>query len=597
MPGRRGGAGERVAAATGAGMLLLTSGAIVATYAARTAAPEPGAARYFADQARWRVHRDGDGNPDWVASSVGAAGLEFVGHLPNQMADSVRALAAANPRAAVWTSVTTARLRDGQHFSIPEVYLAGPDGIVQPIAPSTLPLPLSYEPALRILPAKVERGATWSQHGVASYSGIEVTQYQADAEITEVAEDGCVDVRSTSVLTPTEDGAAFGAASHTETSTTTYCPGRWSTRTQGGSGTTEFADAAAALAAMKTFAAPQANSGIELSDAAGTVFARPSPSPASTDPLLVPQANVLIDSDGAAQVAAGVVADASLIFPVWRVPASAPFVAKPMLAADVAVLADSAGVVTAVEPATGFVRWQQRLGATPRALAADPAGGLVAVLDSGGRVTLLDGATGTRVDRVDGTGSERALLLLAGGVLVTAGPDGYRGVRLGAGAAARKTLFAGADRVLAGPVLLGHDLVLATDSGELVRIGPDGTELARRHLGFRSVDALAGGPGVLALAAAGEVTILDAALTSLAVHPGSAAGLTIDGAGAQITATGTDGRLRVYAADGTQSWSGRATVATTAGPSVQRAAAISHDGITYVSAAIGVERFRQTADD
>lgn len=584
----------RMPAANAFLVLALTATGISSTYIARTAAPNPPAARFFTTDPAWSVHTPGSGTPDWVASAVRAPGLEFVGSLPPVMANAVREVAARHTDSAVWTSVTTLRHRDGQHYNIPEVFVASSEGIVQPIAPSTLPLPLLYQPAIQVLPARIAMGEKWSQLGRSSYAGIEITSYTAESEITKVGNDGCVEVRSRTTLTPTDDGSDLGATPLDDTNTTTYCPGEWSVRTTGGSGDQQTVDAADAVATMADFAAPQANAGSDLASGTDTLFTRPTPGAASTDPLVMPSADVVLDAEGASQVMSAVVADGPLAFPVWRVPAAAPFIAAPIQAGKFAVLADSAGVVTGVEPATGFVHWQVRLDKTIRKLATEPEGRLVGVLDALGRITVLDVETGARVAQVQGAANDRGLAMPDGGLVVSGGEGGLRGVRIAASSAADSVTFTTGEALLAGPVVTNGRLVVATDRGEVVAYSLAGDELARRYVGFTSVDALTAGDGVVALSGRGRITFLDDALNIIGQQDGSAGALTVGTSASGepvVTATAADGTLRVFGRDGQLVWRGHATVQTPTGPSVLKAAALTVDGVTYVSSATGVERF------
>ncbi len=593
---RLGGAGAWSAAASAA-VLLVGVATITNTYAARTATTEPALARFFSPDARWAIHDPGDDTAEWVTSSVSAPGLEFASSLPAAMGNAVRDLAARHPDASVWTDVSTARYPSGLHINIPEVLIASAEGIEQPIGPGTLPLPLLYEPALRVLPAELAPGHTWSQEGKASYAGIDITTYTTDNEIVRVDEaDGCVEVRSHTILTATEQGEQFGATPYDESASTIYCPGRWSTKTNFEKGWTFSASAEEALAAMADFDAPEANSGTDLPGGGGLVFTRASPSAASADPLLAPGANVVIDADAAAHVTSGVVADGALPFPVWRVPARAPFVASPVLAGDLAILADSSGRVLAVEAATGFVHWQLDLESLPRQMAIDASGRVVSVLDRRGRVVVRDLEEPSRMFDLPGSGTEHTVVMAGPTLVVTGGPEGVRGTRLGEGTSTT-TAFTTGDSVLAGPVLAGSELVYATDRGELVVLGADGTELARRHLGFTSVDALAAGPGLIGLSAAGQVHLRSPRLEELATHEGGADSLRAGDLRGDVvlTATASDGQIRVFGADGSVRARHTAVVTSPSGVAVQQAGAVSHDGATYASVVTGVERFAESA--
>lgn len=136
-------------------LALLTAGigAVSARYAERVTPDPPASARWFSDEVRWSVHRTpgeggGAGPVDWIDSQAPARGVEFAGALPTELANAVRAEVAGSPNAVAWTNVHAVQAVDGQHFSLPEVFVAGPTGITQPIGAGTLPLPL-VEPERR----------------------------------------------------------------------------------------------------------------------------------------------------------------------------------------------------------------------------------------------------------------------------------------------------------------------------------------------------------------------------------------------------------------------------------------------------------------
>ena len=173
-----------------------------------------------------------------------------------------------------------------------------------------------------------------------------------------------------------------------DTTTATFCPGRWLTAaTSETTGTLDVVAAAEALAATKNFAEPVANGGNPATSAPIHLSTRSNPFAGRAAPLVLPEANVVTDTDPATLTTTGFVASDPLPFPVWQQPGNGTVVTRPVRAGDVLVVGDTAGAVTALDPRTGVIRWRTRLPHAVMALAVDPNGRTVAVLDRSGRLT------------------------------------------------------------------------------------------------------------------------------------------------------------------------------------------------------------------
>lgn len=588
----------RGSAAASAAVLLVGVATITNTYAARTATTEPALAVFFSPDARWAIHDPGDDTAEWVTSSVSAPGLEFASSLPAAMGNAVRDLAARHPDASVWTDVSTARYPSGLHINIPEVLIASAEGIEQPIGPCTLPLPLLYEPALRVLPAKLAPGHTWSQEGKASYAGIYITTYTTDNEIVRVDEaDGCVEVRSHTILTATEQGEQFGATPYDESASTIYCPGRWSTKTNFERAGPFSASAEEALAAMADFDAPEANSGTDLPGGrAGLHPGQPErrqrrPAARAREPM---SSSTPMPPRTSPPGSSPMVPCPS---PYGVCPPEPPSVASPVLAGDLAILADS----SAGPRGRGRDRlraWGRPIRSLPRQMAIDASGRVVSVLDRRGRVLVR----GARFGRAEPDVRPARLRHRTHGRDGRAHARGDRRARRCARHAPRRghldhdrlhhrrlrACRAGPGRERAG---------LCHRSRRSWCWAPMAPQLARRHLGFTSVDALAAGPGLIGFSAAGQVHLRSPRLEELATHEGGADSLRAGDLRGDVvlTATASDGSIPSFGADGSVRARHTAVVTSPSGVAVQQAGAVSHDGATYASVVTGVERFAESA--
>ncbi len=577
--------------------VLLGVGTIVGVHRVRTSPADPAAARFFADGARWAIARSGSGKTITVQSQVGARGVAVADALPRSMGTAVRILVASRPHAAVWTNTTTLLFPDGQHANIPEVFVASDAGIEQPIGAGTLPIPLRYEPALQVLPADPRVAAEWSQEGSSFYDALDVATYRMANRIVR-ADGACLVVATEVTLTPTDQGRELGASDYTDHLEVTYCPGAWATRTTADSGTTTPADRADADRARAGFTRPLITSSDASTDVETLLYERSSPFPGSADPLLVAGDNLIVDLDETSQVASGVVAGSRMVFPVWRLPGEGPVLAAPVLAGTRVVIADTHGVVTALEPRSGFVLWQRRFDRIPMRLAAAADGSAVGLIDRTGTGRLLDAATGTDLAQAS-VDAPVGVAVAPGPTLVLAGASGTVGVTTG-GAAAYQNDTA----IASGPVLLDGQVVVGTDDGRVGTLAAAGGARWTRLDDSHAVRLLAAAGGRIAAVTGERLSVLDAGLGVVAHADDDAAALTVtapppkgeappDPAATRITTTAEDGRLRVYDGSGTllRTLQTPLRAPGSIGDATQRAAAVSLGEATWVSAVTGLVRY------
>ncbi len=577
--------------------VLGSSTAFTVFYAERTRPPDPEAARWFADHAVWGKTTDGDGNLLTVASVVGAHGLELSGSLPAVMDLAVDAAAVDRPDSVVWTAVTTVRYPDGSTFNVPEVYLADDDGVTQVVGVATILLPVAFEPPLVALPAEVEEGRSWSQQGQAAYGTIALYDYAQSSEILAVEEDGeCAVVSTHTTYEPTQDGADFGATAYDDTVESTVCRGRWVTAARSSSGTTDSISAATARTLVAGFPdTPTEQPPADGETGPALLSRRAAASRPSADTVLVPEADTVVDSDLDSRTVTGLAWSAETIVPRWRLVGEGPTVVAPLARGSTLVVADTHGLVTALDARSGFVLWQERVGRLPHALAADDQGRYVAVLDRTGSATLLTMTDGGKVAEIRGRGDPIGIAVLMDDdepVVVVADSTSVRGYD----ADGEETMALTDVAPSSGPAVSGDRAFVGTSDGHLVAFDARG-EIERVRLDFNALtDLIAGTAMVAALNGTDRLYLLRAGdLTRLATIDDDGDALTTGHrarSGDLVVSTAQDGRVTVYDPDGRVRRTVDASVTTAHGfEGAQHAAAVTWDDAVWVSAIGGLTRW------
>ncbi len=575
---------------------------VLAFYQARTEVPELDAARWFGTRAMWSAIDDADGQPVAAVSQTGAGGLDPVDLFPLSTAYQIRGEVAAHPDSQMWTAITTARFANGNHLNIPEVLLASDEGVTQLVGFVNVILPVSFDPPMTVLPADVEEGATWSQEGTADYGSLTFYDYELDAEVVDVARDGCATVRTEAAYVASADGRDWGGTDYTDTLESTYCPGRWLTAYTTADGTVSRAVTAATARERLSEIAPPVVTEVEDSqEAEALIYDRPYSSTASADALVLPDSRVVVDADRATYTVTGAVWNDALIVPQWRLVGEGPTVAAPVRAGGVVVVADTHGVVTALEGTSGFVLWQDRGGRLPMALSADDESGLVAVLDRGGSVRLLDLENGREIASVPAGASPLGVTLMRDGddpVLVVADTSSIRGYDDDG-----DSLFTVDEAPSTAPTTSGGRAFVGTEDGRLLAVDADG-EVEETYLGDLVVRDLAGGTGRVAVLGDDErfrlVDADDLAVTHVTRDDGRAITVGADGDVETFTTTARDGTITTYAADGTRLRTLQAPLESDppegfeslpGGQATQWAAAVSWGGSTWAPAVTGLVRW------
>ena len=582
------------------GSLLAVLGASVAVfvhYGERTAVPNPMAARWFADDATWASSVDPDGEPLAVTSLVGARGLEAAGALPLPMEVLVRSEAADHPGSQVWTAITAARYPNGASLNVPEVFLASDEGITQLVGFATVVLPVSFEPPIPVLPEDVDSRRSWAQQGTASYGSLKLYDYEVEGSITGVDDEGCVDVRTSTTYTATEDARGFGGGDYDETVDATICPGRWITGYTSATGTTRAVTAATARRVLAGYE-PAAVAGVpaQQNSPRTLLSARDAGSTAGADTLVVPEAEAVIDSDLATNTVRGLVWSSEFPLPLWQLVSEGPTVAAPVRSGSTVVLADTHGLVTALDATSGFVLWQQQIGRLPQSVALDADGRYLAVLDRSGSAELLTAADGESAASVE-AGDDPIGVGVAtdddGPLMVVANASSVRGYRVDGDQA-----FSVDATPTAGPVVAGAGAYVGTQDGLVLSLDAEG-QRDERYLGeLEILDLVAGSQALAVLGDDDRFRLLDLDdLSTVAEADDDARAVTLgraDGADA-FTTTAHDGHITTYSAEGAELRTVRAPLRSASGrtdvEAVQRAAAVSWEGVVWASAVNGVVRW------
>ncbi len=567
----------------------------------RTSQPTPESARWFAEGPSWTVG-SADGEPTVVTSQVSARGTEPLEALGLSAAAAAREEMGRHRETLLWTAVTAVLFPNGNHLSMPEVYVASEEGVTQSVGYAGVLLPAVYEPAMTVLPADPAVGDEWSQRGTASWRSNELASYRLDAEVTAVSQRGCVDVRTRLRLTMSEMGSSIGGEDSDDTSTATYCPGRWLTAIDGDVDT-KAVSLAAADEALAEFEKPVVVELEESEESPTELYPRGFGSQAGADALVLPDAGIAVDADRASNSVSGYVWDASYPAPQWTVFGEGPVLANPVQAGGLVVIADTHGTLTAVDAVTGFVRWQRSLGRLPMALAADAGGQYVGVLDRTGKSWLVEATTGETLATVPLSGAPVGVAVYVDDddpVLVVADKAAVRAYR--AAGDEVDEVFEVEAEVSAGPVVDGSDVLVAATNGHLVSIAPDGTD-RREYVADYGLEALSAAGGV-AVGTDGESAyfISTSDLSVVAEVSDDAEVVTVDTSGNEpvFTLTALDGRVTLRAADGSEVRSVQVPLAAEpppgygAGPvagTPQRAGAVSVGGDIWVPAVAGPAYF------
>lgn len=576
--------------------ILGASAGAYAYFAQRTLEPAPAAARWFSSGVHWTVGTV-DGDPQVVTSQVSARGTEPLEALGLSASGAVREEMGRHREALMWTVVTAVLFPNGNHLAMPEVYVASEDGVTQSVGYAGVLLPAVYEPALTVLPDQPRVGDEWSQRGTASWRSNELAAYRLEAEVTAVSDRGCVDVRSRLRLTMSETGTSIGGTDSDDTTTSTYCPRRWITAADG-EVDTRAVSLATADRTLEGFKEPVVVELQESEEVPTELYPRGFGSQASADALVLPEAGVVVDADRASNSVSGYVWNTSYPAPQWTVFGEGPVLANPVRAGDVVVLADTHGTLTALDPISGFVRWQRSLGRLPMALAADADGQYVGALDRSGTAWLVDAATGETLATVPLSGPPVGLAVRDddGPVLVVADETAVRAYRP-AGDGVEEVYDVGVE-VSAGPAVDGDDVLVAAANGQLVAIAPDGSD-TRRYVADYGLEELAAGGGVAVGTDGDNAYFMSTDDLRVTAEVGDDADVvTVDLAGEEpvFTLTALDGRVTVRAADGSELRTVRVPLEAEPPPGYgdgvvsstpQRAGAVSVGGDVWVPAVRG----------
>jgi outer membrane protein assembly factor BamB len=588
------------ALAAAVGSVLVVVGASVAVFVfhvERTAVPTPDAARWFAGEATWATSVGLDDEPLATTSLVGARGLDAAGVLPLPMEVLVRSEAADHPGSQVWTAITAARYPNGASLNVPEVYLASDEGITQLVGFATVVLPVSFEPPITVLPDEVEAGRTWAQKGTANYGSLKLYDYEVESSITGIDDDGCVAVRTSTTYAATEDAQGFGGTDYDETVDATVCPGRWITGYTSSQGTTRAVSAATARRVLAGYE-PAAVAGVpaQKNRRRSLLTDRDAGSVGGADTLVVPGAEAVIDADIATNTVRGLVWSRDLPLPLWQLVGEGPTVVAPVRSGTTVVLADTHGLVTAIDATSGFVLWQTRVGRLPQSVALDADGLYVAVLDRSGSAELLtvaDGGNVTSVEAVDDPVGVAVATDDEGPLMVVADASSVRGYR-----ADGDETFSVDATPTAGPVVAGEMAFVGTYDGLVLSLDAEG-QRDERYLGVLEVLDLVAGADVLALLDDDDrfrlldlddlSTVADVEDDGRAVTLGQAEGADT------FTTTALDGRITTYSAEGAELRTVQAPMRSESGrtdvEAVQRAAAVSWEGVVWASAVTGLVRW------
>ena len=568
--------------------VLGASAAVFVFYGARTAAPNPDSARWFADAATWMAIEDVHGEPVGVSSLVGARGTDPVGTLRLETRRWARGEAADHPGSLLWTTVLAIRLTNGGSLNAPQVYLASDEGVSQLVGGATISEPVAFDPPIQVLPAVVETGVSWSQEGIAALGPRKVYDYRVDSEILDVDADRCVEVRASTTLTATNVARDLGGDDSDNTEVSTYCPGRWQT----GSTSSDYIwRAVTAPTARGLLAGYPAATVLDVAAPTnrrrGVLQFRDAASVGGADTLVVPESQAVVDSDLATSTVSGLVWTREQS-PLWRLVGEGPTVVAPVLSGNTVVVADTHGVVTALDATSGFVLWQERVGRLPRAVALDAHGLYVAVLDRSGSAELLTLVDGERVTTVDAEDDPVGIAVLtddAGPLLLVADTSSVRGYR-----ADGEQELTVEDAFTAGPVVVGQQAYAGTDDGRLVSIEPDGDTTERAFELDGVTDVLAGSDTVAVLDGDHLHLVAAADLAEVATVADDADALTLGRAGGAdvFTTTAIDGRITTYSAAGEEQRTVRAPLQAVG---LQLAAATSWDGVVWASVPFGVMRW------
>lgn len=184
----------------------------------------------------------------------------------------------------------------------------------------------------------------------------------------------------------------------------------------------------------------------------------------------------------------------------WPDAMSARHVTPVEAAPGVAVVVDDAGLVVALESATGAVRWRRALEAPVHATPA-AAGGLLYVATTAGRLVALDATTGAERWRLQLANAAVRLTAPAvdGGTVYVGGTDGVLRA-LEAATGTERWAFQ-APEVIAAPPLLTETLVFAASMGERLYAldRADGTVRWQTEVRGRVKSAMAYRDGLLVL--------------------------------------------------------------------------------------------------
>jgi outer membrane protein assembly factor BamB len=577
--------------------VLGASLAVVAFYQARTAAAAPDSAKWFADEAVWASSVDSAGEPVALTSLVGARGLDPVGSLPLPLEVEVRTAVAEHAGAQMWTAITAARYPNGNSLNVPEVYLATEDeGVIQVVGFATVLLPVVFDPPVTSLPEDVAPGTSWSQEGDANYGTLKLYDYEVSSEILSVDDDGCAVVHNSTTYRATDDAKAFGGTDYDDTVETTVCPGRWITGYTTSSGTTTTAvSAARARRVLSEYQPPVPLEVAAKSEPRSLLMERDLGSNGGADTLVVPEAGVVVDADVSTQTLTGLVWTAETPVPLWRLVGEGPTVVAPVRAGRTVVTADTHGLVTALDAASGFVLWQQRVGSLPQALAVDADGRYVAVLDRSGSAELLAISDGDSIVSVDAEDTPIGVAVAtddSGPFLAVADTSSMRGYRSDG-----EQAFEVEESFTAGPVAAGGRVFAGTDDGRLFAVDADG-DTEEQGLELDPVTDLSAGTDRVA-ALDGKhlhlVAVDDLALASSVDDGADALSLGRDDGADVFTTTALDGRIRTYAADGALLRTVQAPLSAEGSvedfEAAQRAAAVFWDGVVWASAVTGLVRW------
>jgi hypothetical protein len=577
--------------------VLAASAGAFAYYFDRIAVPTPASARWFSHGPRWSVATE-DGKPQMVSSQVSTTGTEPLEAMGLSAANAVRDEMGRHRDPLMWTAVSAVVFANGNHLSVPEVFVASDDGVVQMVGYAGVLLPAVYEPAMTVLPADPRSGDSWSQRGKASWRSNKLASYQLESMVTALTAEGCVDVRTRLRLIMSETGSSIGGEDSDDVTTTTYCPGDWVTSADGELDT-EAVTADLAEVILDGFRTPAIADLEESTEAETELFPRGFGSSASADALVVPEAGIVVDADRSSNSVSGYVWDSSYPAPQWTVPGQGPFLANPVSAGDSVVVADTHGTVTALDAVSGFVHWQRPLGRLPMRLTTDETGRYVGVLDRSGSAWLIDVPTGDVLATAPIGAPPVGIAVLVhdeGPMLVVADETALRAYRPDGDDT--EEVYRTAVEVSAGPAVHGTDVLVATQSGELVAVGPDGRDRRRYVADYGLERLVVGGHTVVGIDGDDAYFIAADDLHVVAVVHDDADALTVGWFGVEpvFTLTAHDGRVTVRTADGTESRTVQAPVVGEPPPGYgdrpvpaqpQLAAAVSVDHDVWVPALTG----------